>query len=100
MVTVGLHVELQAKPGKEEEVANFLREALPVVQREDQTTAWFALRVNGSRFAIFDAFPDEAGRDTHLAGQVAAALVARADELLAEAPSIQKVDVLADKLPA
>ena len=49
MVTVGLYVELQAKPGKEEEVANFLREALPVVQREDQTTAWFALRVKASR---------------------------------------------------
>jgi quinol monooxygenase YgiN len=100
MVAVGLYVALQAKQGKEEDVANFLRGALPLVQREDQTTAWFALRMEASRFAIFDAFADEAGRDAHLAGEVAAALMAHADELLAEAPSIQRVDVLADKLPA
>src|SRR5690348_5641015 len=99
MVAVGLYVALQAKQGMEEDVANFLRGALPLVQREDQTTAWFALRVEASRFAIFDAFADEEGRDAHLAGEVAAALMGHADELLAEAPSIQRVDVLADKLP-
>jgi quinol monooxygenase YgiN len=100
MVAVGLYVALQAKPGKEKDVANFLRGALPLVQQEDQTTAWFALRVDASRFAIFDAFPDEAGRDAHLAGEVAAALMEHAGELLAEAPTIEKVDVLADKLPS
>jgi quinol monooxygenase YgiN len=99
MVAVGLHVALEAKPGKEEEVATFLREALPLVQQELQTTAWFAMRTGASGFAIFDAFSDEAGRDAHLAGQVAAALMTRAPELLAHAPKIEKVDILADKLP-
>jgi quinol monooxygenase YgiN len=100
MVSVGLLVTLQAKPGKEEDLASFLQSALPLVQQEVQTTAWFALRIGASRFGIFDAFPDEAGRAAHLAGQVAAALMDRAPELLAEPPSIEQVDVLADKLPA
>jgi quinol monooxygenase YgiN len=67
MVAVGLYVALQAKPGKEEEVATFLRGALPLVQQEGQTTAWFAMRNGPSGFAIFDAFGDEAGREAHLA---------------------------------
>jgi quinol monooxygenase YgiN len=99
MVAVGLFVGLDAKPGKEGEVARFLEGALPLVQQEPQTTAWFALRLAPSRFAIFDTFPDEAGRDAHLAGQVAAALMEQAPELLAAAPRIEKLDVLADKLP-
>lgn len=99
MVTVGLFVRLEAKPGKEETVANFLRGALPLVQEEAGTTAWFALRFGPSTFGIFDAAPDEAGRQAHLAGRVAAALMANASELLAEPPSIEKVDVLAGKLP-
>ena len=99
MVTVGLLVALKAKPGKEEEVASFLRAALPLVQQEAQTTAWFALRLGASRFAIFDAFAGEAGREAHLAGQVAAVLVEHAPELLAEMPSVETADVLADKLP-
>jgi quinol monooxygenase YgiN len=100
MVAVGLYVTLQAKAGKEEDVATFLHGALPIVQQEDQTLAWFALRLGSSRFAIFDTFADDAGRDAHLAGEVAAALMAHADELLAEAPVIQRVDVIANKLPA
>ena len=99
MVTVGVLVALQAKPGKEEEVASFLREALPLAQQETQTTAWFALRLGVSRFAIFDAFADEEGREAHLAGQVAAQLMEHAPELLAEVPSIETADVIADKLP-
>lgn len=99
MVALGLFVGLEAKPGKEEEVAQFLVRALPLVQQEPQTTAWFALRLAPARFAIFDTFPDEAGRAAHLAGQVAAALVEQAPELLAAAPRIEKLDVLADKLP-
>jgi quinol monooxygenase YgiN len=99
MVAVGLHVALEAKPGREEEVAAFLRGALPLVQQERQTTAWFAMRTGPSGFAIFDAFSDEAGRDAHLAGQVAAALMTHAPELLAHAPRIEKVEILADKLP-
>ena len=100
MVTVGLLVTLEAKPGKESDLAAFLKSALPLVEEEPQTTAWFAVHLRSSRFAIFDAFPSEAGREAHLAGQVAAALIENAPELLASDPSIETVDVLADKLPS
>jgi len=99
MVTLALLVQLQAKPGKEAEVENFLREGLSIVQEEPATTAWFALRLGPATFGIFDAFPDEAGRQAHLAGRVAAALTAKASELFAQPPNIEKVDVLAAKLP-
>jgi quinol monooxygenase YgiN len=98
-VNVALFVKLEAKPGKEEEVDAFLRSALPLVLEEPATTAWFAIRMGPSTFGIFDAFPDEAGRQAHLVGKVAAALMAKAPDLLAAAPSIDKVDVLASKLP-
>ena len=97
--TVGLFVRLEAKPGHETDVANFLKSAVPLVQAEPATTAWFAIQLGPSTFGIFDAFPNDAGRDAHLNGQVAAALFANAAELLAQAPSIEKLDVLADKLP-
>jgi quinol monooxygenase YgiN len=99
MVSVALLVRLQAKPGKEAEVESFLRGGLAIVQDEPATTAWFAIRLGPSSFGIFDAFPDEAGRQAHLAGRVAAALMAKAPDLLAEPPAIEKVDVLAAKLP-
>ena len=99
MVNVALFVRIEAKAGKEEEVAGFLRKALPLVQAEPATTAWFAIRLDLSTFAIFDAFPDEAGRQHHLAGEVAAALMAKAPELFARTPVIEKGDVLAAKLP-
>jgi quinol monooxygenase YgiN len=99
MVTVALFVRLEAKPGKEADVENFLRGGLAVVQQEPATTAWFALRLGPSTFGIFDAFPDEAGRQAHLSGKVAAALMAKAPELLSQPPVIEKVDVLAAKLP-
>ena len=98
MVTVALFVRLEAKPGKESEVENFLNGGLALVQEEPETTAWFAIRMNHSTFGIFDAFPNEAGRQAHLTGKVAAALMANASELLAKPPSIEKVDVLAAKL--
>jgi quinol monooxygenase YgiN len=98
MVTVGVLARLEAKPGKEEEVARFLEGALPLAQQEEATTAWFAIRLSPSTFGIFDVFPDEPGRDAHLAGPIAAALMQRADELLTEPPMIEKVDVLANKL--
>lgn len=98
MVSTGLFVRLEAKPGKEEEVENFLRSGLPLVQQEPATIAWFGIRLGPSTFGIFDAFPDEAGRQAHLNGKVAAALLAKAGELLAQPPSIEKVDVLAAKL--
>jgi quinol monooxygenase YgiN len=98
-VNVALYVMLQAKPGKEAEVAEFLKGGLPVVEGEPATIAWFGIRLGPSTFAIFDAFPDDAGRQAHLAGKVAAALMAKAGDLLTEPPSIQKADVLASKLP-
>ena len=76
MNTLALYVELEAKPGKQQQVADFLKSALPLVEAEPGTTAWFALKMGPSTFGIFDAFPDEAARDAHLAGRVAAALMA------------------------
>jgi quinol monooxygenase YgiN len=99
MTTVGLIVRLEATEGKEQEVAELLRSAVPVVQDEPATVAWFALRSGRSSFAIVDAFPDEAGREAHLEGRVAAALLEKADELLATPPAIERVDVLAEVLP-
>jgi quinol monooxygenase YgiN len=99
MAKLALYVHLEAKPGKEKEVEAFLLSGLPLVEQEPATVAWFGLKLGPSTFGIFDAFPDEAGRDAHLNGKVAAALMAKAGELLASPPSIQKVDVLAAKLP-
>ena len=99
MVTVGLLVRLEAKPGREADVQRFLESGLEIVRREPATTAWFALRLGPSTFGIFDAFPGEAGRQAHLGGRVAAALLAQAPDLLARAPEIQTADVLAAKLP-
>ena len=98
-VTVALLVKLEAKPDKAEEVDAFLRSALPIVQEEPATVAWFAIRMGPSTFGIVDAFPDDAGRQAHLTGKVAAALMAKAPELFTTAPAIEKVDVLAAKLP-
>ena len=97
--TVALLVRLEAKPGKEAEVESFLKSALPLAQQEPDTTAWFAIRLGPSTFGIFDAFPSEAGRQAHLSGPIAAALMAKASELLSQPPNIEQVDVLADKLP-
>jgi quinol monooxygenase YgiN len=99
MTKYSLYVQLEAKPGKEQEVADFLVSALPLVNQEPETTAWFALRMGPTTFGIFDAFPSEAGRDAHLNGEVAKALMAKASDLFAKPPEIHKVDVLADKLP-
>jgi quinol monooxygenase YgiN len=99
MVKVALFVRLEAKPGKEEAVEEFLRAGLPIVQNEPATTVWFGIRLGPRTFGIFDAFPDEAGRQVHLSGRVAAALMAKASELFAKPPAIEKVDVLAAKLP-
>jgi quinol monooxygenase YgiN len=99
MVTVGLLVRLVAKPGKEAEVTNFLEGGLTLVEQEPATIAWFAIRLGPSEFGIFDAFPDDPGRQAHLGGQVAAALMAQAPELLAQPPVIEPVDVIAAKLP-
>jgi quinol monooxygenase YgiN len=99
MPNLALYVRLEAKPGKESEVETFLKSAVPLVQQEPGTVAWFAIRMGPSTFGIFDAFPDEASRDAHLSGKVAAALMAKASELLAQTPKIEKIDVIAWKLP-
>ena len=99
MVTVGLCVHLTAAPGKENEVAALLEGALPLVEDEPETTAWFAARVEASSFLIFDVFPTDAGRQQHLAGPVAEALAAHAADLLSQPPTIERVELLASKLP-
>jgi quinol monooxygenase YgiN len=96
-VTVGLLVRLEAKEGREDEVAEFLKSALPLAQDEPDTLAWFAIRIGPSTFGIFDAFPDDSGRQAHLNGPIAAALMEKAPELLSAAPVIEQVDVLASK---
>jgi quinol monooxygenase YgiN len=98
MVNVGLYVHLEAKPGKEAEVAQFLRSGLPLAEAEPATITWFALQIGKSTFGIFDAFENESGRQAHLNGQIAAALMAKASELFSKPPAIEKVDVLAAKL--
>lgn len=99
MVTVALLVRLEARPGKEADVEAFLKSGLALVQEEPATTTWFAIRMGPATFGIFDAFPDESGRQAHLQGRVAAALGAKAGELLSEPPTMEQVDVLAAKLP-
>ena len=99
MVTVALFVRLEAKPGKEADVENFLKGGLPIVQEEPATITWYALKLGPSTFGIFDTFPDDAGRQAHLSGRVAAALMAQASDLLAQPPTIEQVDILAAKLP-
>lgn len=99
MVTVGLFVRLEAKPGKEAQLEAFLRSALPLAQDEPDTTAWFAVRMGPSTFGIFDVFPDDSGRQAHLGGPIASALMAKADELLSQPPAIEQLEVLEAKLP-
>lgn len=99
-VHVGLLARIVAKPGKEADVAALLTDALPLAQAEAATAVWFAIRLSHAEFGIFDAFADDAGRQAHLQGRIAAALLGRADELLAEPPRIDGVDVLAAKLSA
>ena len=99
MVNLALLVRIEAKPGKEAEVESFLKGGLAIVEGEPATIAWFAIRMGPSTFGIFDAFPDEAGRQTHLSGRVAAALTEKAPDLFAGPPVIEKLDVLAAKLP-
>lgn len=97
MVKYALYAHLKARPGKAVDVENFLADALPLVQAESATRTWYAIKEGDSGYSIFDTFDDEAGRDAHLNGKVAAALKAKADELFAEPPVIHKLDLLAAK---
>ena len=97
MVKKALFAKLKAKPGKEAELEAFLNGGLELAQEEELTVDWFALKFDDSTFGIFDTFDGEEGRDAHLNGKIAEALMAKADELLAESPKIEKVDLLAVK---
>ena len=101
MAKFALYVPLEAKPGKENEVAEFLRSAVPLVNAEPGTMSWYAIQEGPSSFAIFDTFDDEAGRDAHLNGKVAAALMEKIAEgdLFAKTPQIHKLGIIADKPP-
>ena len=99
MLSLGLFVRLEAKPGKEKEVADFLQQGLQMAQQEATTPLWFALRLGPSTFGVFDAFPDEAGRQTHLNGPIAKALMSLAPSLFSVPPSIEKTEILGAKLP-
>jgi quinol monooxygenase YgiN len=90
---------LQARPGKETEVEEFLKSALPIAQREAGTAAWFAFKIGSSTFGIFDTFPAEEGRQAHLNGEIAKALMAKAEDLFSTPPQIQSLDILAAKTP-
>ena len=97
MVTKGVYARLEAKPGKEKEVEEFLKSALPLAQAEPATKTWYAIKMGPSTYGIFDTFPDESGRQAHLSGKIAAALMAKAPELLAEPPDLKMIDIFADK---
>ncbi len=99
MVTRALFVRLEAKPGMEPDVENLLQQGLALVRDEPATEAWFAIRLSRSTFAIFDAFPDESGRQAHLAGRLAKTLAVRAADLFAVPPTIENADVIAVKTP-
>ena len=100
MLNVGLFVRLEAKPGKEEQVAAFLKQGLQLANEEQTTPVWFAVRFGRSSFAIFDSFADESGRATHLTGPIAKALMEQAPTLLASAPAIERMDVIGAKVTA
>ena len=98
-VTVGLWVCLEAQSGREADLETLLRGAAPLARAEPATVVWFAVRLGPAEFGIFDAFADEAGRNAHLAGRIAAALGEHASDLLSGPPVIERIDVLAAKLP-
>jgi len=91
--------QLEAKPGKEREVEEFLKSAQPLAEKESGTTAWYAVKIGPAKFGIFDTFADEQGRDAHLNGEIAKALFARAQELFVKEPEIHKIAILAEKAP-
>lgn len=99
MLKLALLVRLEAKAGKEDEVAAFLAKGLELANQEKTTPLWFALRLGPSTFGVFDSFTDEAGRQNHLNGPIAKALMANAPNLLVSPPSIERVEVLGAKLP-
>lgn len=99
MSQLAIWVELEAKPGKEQEVTNFLKSAQSLAEREQGTITWYAMRLGGPKFGIFDTFADERSRETHMNGEIAKQLFSRAKELLVKEPQIHKIDLLGAKVP-
>jgi quinol monooxygenase YgiN len=97
MDKVGILVLLEAKPGKEQELGDFLKSAQPMAVAELATTTWYAVKLGPASFGVFDTFKDEVGRKAHLSGEIAKALFAKADELLAKAPQVEMLEILAAK---
>ncbi len=93
----GLLVRLKAKPGKESEVQKFIKGVLPLAEAEKKTITWYSIKISDSEFGIFDSFESEEGRNAHLNGEIAKALMQNASNLLAEDPKIEKVDILSTK---
>ena len=97
MAKFALYVSLKAKPGKEKDVEAFLKQGAEMAKSETQTVNWYGLHHDDGRYSVFDTFNDEAGRDAHLNGEIAKALMAKASELFAEPPQIHKINILAEK---
>ena len=90
-------VLLEARPGEEQEVEEFLKSAQPLAEQEPATTTWYALKLGPGRFGIFDTFSTEEGRTAHVSGEIAKALFARAEELFAVPPQVEMLEILALK---
>jgi quinol monooxygenase YgiN len=99
MSHIAIWVELEAKLGKEHEVAEFLKSAQALAEKEPGTITWYAMKLGGPRFGIFDTFADEQAREAHINGEIAKTLLSRAKDLLAKEPSIHKLDLIASKVP-
>ena len=97
MSKLALYVRLLPKPGKEKDVEAFLKQGAVMAQDEAQTLTWFGIKEDDGAYSVFDTFNDEAGREAHLNGEIAKALMASADELFAEPPQINKITILAEK---
>ena len=99
MPRLAIWAQVEAKPGKEQEVAEFLKSAQPLAEKEPGTITWYAVNLGGGKFGIFDTFADEKGREAHLSGEIAKALFGKAKELFAREPEVHKLEVMAAKVP-
>ena len=97
MEKLALYAMLEAKAGKDQEVEDFLKSAQPLAVQEVATTTWYAVKLGPSKFGIFDTFQNEQGREAHLTGEIAKALFAKAEELFAKPPQVEKIEILASK---
>src|SRR5277367_2930980 len=99
MSKLAIWAQVEAKPGKEQMVAEFLKSAQALAEQEQGTITWYALRLGGAKFGIFDTFADEKGREAHLNGEIAKALFGKAQELFVKEPEVHKIEILAAKAP-